>query len=101
MPEGCAVTGVGLREKSTNLNKLVLYYQLINRGESTNNGSALEAKVYSIHRGGDTGMEAEYRPSDNNTKVIQGIKVGGDGSEKVVVLKLLHADFALPITLLL
>lgn len=103
VPEGCAMTGIGLREKSNNLNRLVAFYQLISPVKDKFNQSvpALEPEVFSMHapHSGGSGFEVVCEPENHNGKVIQGIKVTSSSRAKsVVALKLLHADFMLPIS---
>ncbi len=103
VPEGCALTGLGLRELSNNLNRLVAYYQLITQVKDKFNQSvsALEPLVSHMHapHSSGGGFEVVYEPENNNGKVIQGIKVSSSSRAKsVVALKLLQADFMLPIS---
>ncbi len=103
VPEGCALTGLGLRELNNNLDHLVAYYQMITQVKDKFNQSvsALEPNVSHIAARGSasSGFEVVYEPENHNGKVIQGIKVTSSSRAKsVVALKLLQADFMLPIS---
>ncbi len=99
MPEGCALTGIALRERSDKLKNMKLYYQVVNRGESNNNEWALESKINEMYVGDERDeYEVEYKPSTNNGRVLQGIGVKySDKNNKIVTLNLLMADFYLPL----
>ncbi|NEO41594.1 MAG: hypothetical protein F6J90_36815 [Moorea sp. SIOASIH] len=94
VPEGCVVTGIGLKGDNSEFRKMVLYYQELTPGSSVNN--YLETNLQSIAFKGteevsspDSSYEVEFNPGDNNDMVITGIAVGYRGKkEKVNYLKL-------------
>ncbi len=99
VPDGCALTGIALTEHKNDLTKMKFYYQVVNRGHSTNHTSALDATINSMHIGEDaTSYEVEYEPPKYNTRVIQGIEVSSSNSaNSVYALYLYTAEFAMPI----
>lgn len=76
VPEGCALTGIALHVEDDTLKHLKLYYQHVNRGHSTNDGSALERTVHVMYVGGEhSGWDLDSLTSSNNRKAMGGFQV--------------------------
>ncbi|EGJ34269.1 MULTISPECIES: MAC/Perforin domain protein [Moorena] len=94
VPDGCVLTGIGLKGDGSKFTKMVLHYQELTPASSTNN--YLVTNLQSIAFKGtkevsspDSSYEIEFNPGDNNDMVITGIAVGYRGKkEKVNYLKL-------------
>jgi len=76
VPVGCALTGVAIHAKDDNLKHLKVYYQLVNRGHSTNDGAALDAQVYELYDGGEhDGWDLDSETPEHNPKALAGLRV--------------------------
>ncbi|MGK7916978.1 MAG: MAC/perforin domain-containing protein [Prochloraceae cyanobacterium] len=89
IPEGCVLTGIGLREKDHNLKNMVLYYQQIDTANADNN--YLNGEVQTTYLGDKlSSYEAEYKPNEDNNMAIIGIEVS-TGKSSIDYLKLNQA----------
>lgn len=76
VPEGCALTGIALHATNDKLKHLKLYYQRVNRGHSTNNGSALDRTVYEMYVGDEhSGWDLDSRTTSGNSKALGGFRI--------------------------
>lgn len=76
VPEGCALTGIALHVTDDKLKHLKLYYQRINRGHSSNNGSALDRTVQTMYVGGEhDGFDLDSRTTSGNTEALGGFRI--------------------------
>jgi hypothetical protein len=92
IPEGCVLTGIGLREKDHNLENMVLYYQAIDVANPDN--QYLDGEVQATYLGNKlSSYEAEYKLQDDNTKAIVGIEVS-TGKNEMSVLTLKRATLS-------
>lgn len=91
VPEGCVMTGIGLKGHGNHLGAMVLHYQELSPARSTN--AYLDPTLQSIYfkrQQQDTSnkperdYEVELNPSDNNNKVITGLGVGYRGKHEAV-----------------
>ena len=93
VPEGCVVTGIGLKGNGKKFTKMVLYYQQLmpvsptyNYLDTTVNSIAFQGKK---EKSPDGSYEVEFKPNGYDGMVITGIDVGYRGkTEKVKYLKL-------------
>ncbi|WP_424100546.1 MAC/perforin domain-containing protein [Moorena producens] len=94
VPEGCVVTGIGLKGDDSNFRKMVLHYQELTPARSVNNylDSNLQSIAFKLQDTLDqpeSSYDVEFNPGDNNDMVITGIGVGYRGKkERVQYLKL-------------
>ena len=94
VPEGCVVTGIGLKGDDSNFKKMVLHYQELTPASPGNN--YLDAGLQSIEfqhqemaERPESSYEVEFNPGSNNSMVITGIGVGYRGKkQRVQYLKL-------------
>ena len=100
VPPGCALVGLGIHATEDNIKHVKLSYQYINREKPDKNASrisALEPTVYSLYLGGEkSSYDFEYTPSDNNTKLLGGLKVGIKDN-KHIGFEFIESEFYLPI----
>lgn len=91
VPDGCVITGIGLREHKDNLTNMVVYYQTINPDSADTGYLNIERQTH-WEGGALSQYEAAYVPDEyNNLKVVSGIFVNcssGDGGFDRLVLKL-------------
>ncbi|MEM9554604.1 MAG: MAC/perforin domain-containing protein [Acidobacteriota bacterium] len=94
VPAGCALTGIALSAGSDKVKQLKLYYQRVNEGHSTNDGSALDRTVYEMLDIDHDSWELDSETSSGNTKALSGFRVyvkNNDGKK----LSQIESDFAI------
>jgi hypothetical protein len=100
VPPGCALVGLGIHATEGNIKHVKLSYQYINRqkpGKNASRISALDPTVYSLYLGGEkSSYDFEYTPSNNNTKLLGGLKVGIKDN-KHIGFEFIESEFYLPI----
>jgi hypothetical protein len=76
VPEGCALTGIALHVTDDTLKHLKLYYQRVNWGHSSNNGSALDREVYAMYVGGEhSGWDLDSATTSGNAQALGGFRI--------------------------
>lgn len=98
VPRGAGMTGLAAREKDNKMKNMRLDYQVVDRGESRNGGSALASEVASMFLNNPRdSYEIDFKPSENNRKVISGVSMSynhNKGTMSGLTLEL--SDFKLP-----
>lgn len=93
VPDGCVVTGIGLKGDDSNFRKMVLHYQELNPFDSGNQylDTNLQSDAFKLQ---DTAepekkYDVEFTPGNDNTMILTGIGVGYRGKkERIQYLKL-------------